>query len=159
VIVGAPAGARELRLRFPDPQLRDPTRVDLASGAASALGAGNRESAALTVRFATREPVTLLRLSRATALELEGIAERVEVSSDREMPVEEILRRLQASEDDQIRRLRHYQATNATTLRFQPGAGLQSIEATFEGEFFYRQGLGFDWAWAEPLHQRRSLAE
>ena len=64
----------------------------------------------------------------------------------RQMPVEEILRRLQAFEDAQSRKLDHFQATNTTHLRFQVGPP-GSIDATFEGDFFFRQGKGYDWAW------------
>ena len=69
--------------------------------------------------------------------------------SERQFPVEEILRRLQAFEDAQARRLRTYRATNTAHLRFQLGTASQSVETTFEGPFFFRQGGGFDWAWQE----------
>ncbi|HKI87317.1 MAG TPA: hypothetical protein VKA53_11300, partial [Thermoanaerobaculia bacterium] len=91
------------------------------------------------------------RLDRATAAELKGEAAEVTVTRAKEMPVAEILRRLQAFEDNQERRLDHYQAVNTTHLRFHLGASSQTIEATFEGAFFYRQGEGFDWAWQHFL--------
>ncbi|HJX28897.1 MAG TPA: hypothetical protein VJ885_13380, partial [Thermoanaerobaculia bacterium] len=59
---------------------------------------------------------------------------------------EEILRRLQAFEDAQDRRLENYRATNTTHLRFQPAAGTQTIEATLQGPFFFSD-TGIDWAW------------
>src|SRR6185295_6569547 len=60
---------------------------------------------------------------------------------------EEILRRLQAFEDAQGRRLDHYSATNTTSLRFQPVAGAQTFEATLQGPFFFSPKTGSDWAW------------
>lgn len=147
VLVANPEGSDELALTFPDPQLRDPVRVDLATGETAELWAPRAGADGLRFRVADPGAALLLRLSRASAAELEGIDEEVTVASERELPVEEILRRLQAAEDDQARRLRHYQAVNATTLRFQAPSGVQSIDATFEGEYFFRQGEPFDWAW------------
>ncbi len=143
----APSASKPLVLSFPDPQLKAPQRIDLASGAATALAEPRRSATATEVRLAKPQPVELLRLERPSAAELEGVAEVVTVASEREIPVEEILRRLQAFEDSQARRLLRYQAVNATTLRFQAASGTQAIEATFEGEFFFRQGQPFDWAW------------
>jgi hypothetical protein len=53
-------------------------------------------------------PVTVLRLGRAGVEELgevAGVEERLEVASERQIPVEEVLRRLQAFEDAQARRV------------------------------------------------------
>jgi len=147
VIAAAPAGVDELRLRFPDPQLKDPVRVVAEPRSEVPLASARRTAEALLVPIADPAPVEVLRVERASIEELEGIAEEVTVATDRQMPVEEILRRLQAFEDGQSRRLRHYQAVNATTLRFQAAAGVQAVEATFEGEVFVRQGQPFDWAW------------
>jgi len=136
-----------LVLTFPDPQLRAPVRIDLATGAAKPLAEPRRSSGAIELRIVRPQPVEILRLERPSAAELEGVAEEVTIASEREVPVEEILRRLQAFEDGQSRHLVRYQAVNATTLRFQAASGVQAVEATFEGEFFFRQGRPFDWAW------------
>jgi hypothetical protein len=146
VVVAAAEGTGEVPLRFPDPQLRDPVRV-LPDGEAVPLASARRTSDALLVRVADPAAVEILRVARASIEELQGLAEEVTIESARQMPVEEILRRLQAFEDGQNRRLRHYQAVNATTLRFQAAAGVQAVEATFEGEVFVRPGQPFDWAW------------
>ncbi len=150
VVVAAPAGSDELALSFPDPQLRDPARV-LATGEVVPLGSARRTATALEVRVADPAPVELLRVGRASIQELEGVAEELTVAGARQMPVEEILRRLQAFEDGQSRRLRHYQAVNRMTLRFQAASGVGAVEATFEGELFARQGQPFDWAWQRFL--------
>ncbi len=141
------AAAKPLLLNFPDPQLKTPVRIDLATGAATALAEPRHSATTSELRLTKPEAVELLRLARPSAAELEGVTEEVTVASERDIPVEEILRRLQAFEDSQARRLLRYQAVNATTLRFQAASGTQAIEATFEGEFFFRQGQPFDWAW------------
>ncbi|MEO8197629.1 MAG: hypothetical protein ABI689_13020 [Thermoanaerobaculia bacterium] len=141
------AAAKPLVLTFPDPQLKTPLRIDLTTGAATAMAEPRRSATSSELRLTKPDAVELLRLARPSAAELEGVTEEVTVASERDVPVEEILRRLQAFEDSQARRLLRYQAVNATTLRFQAASGTQAIEATFEGEFFFRQGQPFDWAW------------
>ena len=147
VVVANPEGRDELALAFPDPQLREPVRIDLATGESRPVAALQVAPDGLRFRVPDPGPAVLLRLSRLTAAELEGIDEEVTVASERTPPVAEILRRLQAAEDDQARRLRHFQALNATTLRFQAPSGAGSIDATFEGEYFSREGGSTDWAW------------
>ncbi|MCB1034364.1 MAG: hypothetical protein KDD47_11090, partial [Acidobacteria bacterium] len=150
VIARAKEGATELDLLFPDTQLKRPARLDAATGEAQDLFGQQRTDDGLKVSVSEPTPVTLLRLERMTAAEiegLEGLEERVNVADERQMPVEEILRRLQAFDDAQNRRIQHYRATNTTHLRFQFGTGVQGLEATFEGDFFFRPGKGFDWAW------------
>jgi hypothetical protein len=145
VIVRAPEGAAALDLRFPDPSLRRPTRFSYAPGR---VVPPSGEVTGATLRLRVEEPgrVAVLGLERATAEEREGVAEQVTVAGQRDMPVEEILRRLQAFEDAQDRRLENYRATNTTHLRFQPAAGTQTIEATLQGPFFFSD-TGIDWAW------------
>ncbi len=139
--------AKPLVLTFPDPQLKTPMRIDLVTGAATAIAEPRHTATSSELRLSKPEVVEILRLARPSAAELEGVAEEVTVASERDVPVEEILRRLQAFEDQQARRLLRYQAVNATSLRFQAASGVQAVEATFEGEFFFRQGQPFDWAW------------
>lgn len=147
VIVDNPSAAPELTLTFSDPQLRSPGRVDLASGESRPIFDQRRTAEGLTVTLVEPGPVALLHLERMTAAELEGLEEKVTVESERQLPVEEILRRLQAFEDAQARKLQRYQATNTMHLRFRLGNGVTTIEATFEGDFFFNRGQGFDWAW------------
>lgn len=153
VVARAPEEGGPLVVRFADPQLRRPARVFTASGEVQDLFGLTvlPDGAGIELRIADPEPVTLLRLDRATAAELEGVEERIQVEEQRTIPVEEILSRLQAVEDAQQRRLDHYQAVNTTNLRFQPSAGAATFEATLRGDFFFRQGEGWDWAWQEFL--------
>jgi hypothetical protein len=145
VIARAPEGSRELALRFPDPTLRRPTRFPYTAARVTPP-TGQATATGLDLRVEDPGPVAVLGLERQTVEERKGVAEKVTVAGQREMPVEEILRRLQAFEDAQDRRLDHYSATNSTSLRFQPAAGSQTFEATLEGPFFFSK-TGTDWAW------------
>lgn len=145
VIAETVPGSDQVQLYFDDPQLRTPTRVDLASGEEGTVYGQRRTTRGLVLPIEEPGPVVLVRIERMTAAELEGLEERVEVGGERQIPVEEILRLLQAFEDDQARRLTHYQARNIFHLRFQSGGA--SIEAAYEGEFFFQRGEGFDWVW------------
>ena len=145
VIAETPAGSEQVELVFDDPHLRSPYTIDLTTGEEGAIFTQRRTATGLVLPIADPGPVVLLRLVRMSAAELKGLEERVEVEGQRRMPVEEILRRLQAFEDDQARRLTHYQARNTLHLRFQSGAA--GIEAAYEGNFFFRRGEGFDWVW------------
>lgn len=145
VIIRAPEGASALDLSFPDPGLRRPARFPYEPGPV-VPPSGRVTATGLDLRIEGPGRVAVLGLERATAEEREGVAERVDVASQREMPVEEILRRLQAFEDAQDRRLDTYSATNTTHMRFQPAAGTQTIEATLQGPFFFSDS-GIDWAW------------
>jgi len=142
-------GAREqqLQLRFADSQLRAATWVDLQTGAVHAIPNQRRDSQGLSVTVDDPGPVVLLRLDRPSAAELAGFEAELGVDADREIPVEEILRQLQASEDDQARRLDHYQATRTLHLRFQASQG--AFEASYSGDFFNRLERGFDWVWKD----------
>ncbi|MDH3254619.1 MAG: hypothetical protein OEM62_06480 [Acidobacteriota bacterium] len=144
----------ELALEFADSGLRDPALLDAATGEAIPQWGVTRSQDSLRVKLVAPTPVVVVSLQRMTAEELEGIAgleEEVTVEDTRQLPVEEILRRLQAFEDAQARRVENYVATNTTHLRFQAGTGAQSVETTFAGGYFYRRGEGFEWAWESFL--------
>jgi len=145
VIARTPDGAAALALRFPDPTLRRPTRFPYAAGRVTAPTAQVTANG-FDLHVDNPGPVAVLGLERETAEERKGVAEKVTVAGQRDMPVEEILRRLQAFEDAEDRRVDHYSATNTTSLRFQPAAGSQTFEATIEGQFFVSK-TGTDWAW------------
>lgn len=146
VIALAPAGASDLTLLFPDPYLRRPSRFPYTFDKVGPP-AGEVKDDALEVRLDNPGRVAVLGLERATAAEREGVEEKLSVATERQMPVEEILRRLQAFEDAQDRKLETYSATNTTHLRFQPAAGSQTVEATLQGPFFFDEKTGSDWAW------------
>jgi hypothetical protein len=150
VVVRDPSEGDAVKIEFSDAQLRGPTRIDLETGTALGMYGGVRSNRGFELQWQTDSPVSLLRLERLTAEEIEGIEgleEQLTVTSDRQLPVEEILRRLQAVEDAQNRRLSTYKAVNTTHLRFQ--IGTQGVEVTFQGEIFFRRGEPYDWAWQE----------
>ena len=148
VIVHHPLREEEISLTFSDKHLRGPQQIDPKTGETLDMYGGLRGPTGYELNWQPTEVVTLLRLERPGAEEIEGVSgleEEVTVLSSRQLPVEEILRRLQAVEDAQSRRLHTYQAINATHLRFQ--FGTEGLEVTFAGELFYQQGVGYDWAW------------
>ena len=148
VIVEHGRDTQEVSVRFSDRNLRNPSRVDPTSGESLDMYGGVRSQTGYELRWEPTEDVTVLRLERPGAEEIEGIQgleEEVTVVSERLLPVEEILRRLQSVEDAQNRRLETYRATNTTHLRFQ--FGTEGIQVTFQGELFYRRDQGYDWAW------------
>ncbi len=146
VIALAPPAAQTLSLSFNDPELRRPVRFPIG-GQKVTPPSGQVAGGALVLQVPSPGRVAVLGLDRPTAAERQGVAEKVTVSSEREIPVEEILRRLQAFEDAQGRKLEHYSAVNTTSLRFQPTTGVQAIEATLQGPFFFDPKTGADWAW------------
>ncbi len=147
LVVDASLDSDRAELVFSDTGLADPVLVS-ADGSTRELSA-QRTARGLVVTVVNPPPVAVLRLSRLSAAELGGFAEEVDVASLWQMPVEEILRRLQVFEDRQTRRIDHYEADKTMHLRFSAGAGTGSIEAAFAGEFFFRPETGFDWAWRQ----------
>ncbi|MDX1384479.1 MAG: hypothetical protein R3190_12580 [Thermoanaerobaculia bacterium] len=147
-----PAFSDERTLTFPDRFLARPVLLGATADQDRSVAMRRREDR-LEVTVGTVAGAAILRLERMSAAEiegLEGLEDQLTVAGERQMPVEEILSRLQAFEDDQSRRIRHYQATNTSHLRFQ----LQStatLETTFRGPFFFERGKGYDWAWEEFL--------
>lgn len=154
IAVSSAAGSpSELVLHFADPSLRRPTRFPFAAGnvAPPSGRVTQPPDAGLEVRIPDPGPVVVLGLERLSAAERQGVAEKVTVASQREITVEEILKRLQVFEDAQGRRLQQYTAINTTHLRFQPNSGAASIEATLTGPFFWSGEGTADWAWESLL--------
>ena len=148
VIVETASVGQDISLTFSDRQLRSPERLDLETGEAFGMFGRIGSSGGYELQWQPQQSVSMLRLVRPGAEEIEGISgleENVTVVSDRVLPVEEILRRLQAVDDAQSRRIQTYQGINSTHLRFQ--FGTEGLEVTFQGELFFRQGYGYDWAW------------
>jgi hypothetical protein len=148
VIVTTSPDRDRSELVFDDRTLRSPSRVDLVTGEMTVLRDVRRTSRdGLAVTVDGRGEVVVLGLERRPIEELNGFDERIDVLDERQIPVEEILRRLQAFEDDQERKLDHYQAINTLQLRLQAEHG--SIEVAYRGDFFFRRDQGFDWVWKD----------
>lgn len=140
--------ATEAVVTFSDTSLRRPSRIDLETSESLDMYDGLRSTQGLELRWEPGQRVSLLKLERLTVAEREGdrsLEDQLTVLSERSLPVEEILRRLQAVEDSQARRLENYKGVNTTHLRFE--FGTQGVEVTFEGRLFYQKGRGNDWAW------------
>ena len=144
-VIAATTPGQGAMLFFADPQLKAPTLIDPETGEESTPFGQQRTARGLLVPVDEPGAAVLLRLERMTAAELAGLEERLLVEDERQMPVEEVLRRLQAFEDDQARRLDHYQARSILHLRFSSGGA--NVQAAYEGPFFYRRDQGFDWVW------------
>jgi len=152
VIVKKSPESETASLHFSDAQLKSPARIDPVTGEPLDLFGALPGKRGLELEISNPDPVTFLRLQRLTASEregIEGLDQRLTVVSERQLPVEEILRRLQAFEDAQHRRLHTYRALNTMHLRFEFAA--EGLEVTFEGPIFFRQGEGYDWAWEKFL--------
>jgi hypothetical protein len=134
---------------FTDASLQNPTRVEVNGSEAPVYG--RRGQAGLALRIPSDETVSIVRLERPSAADLGGFEDVVDVAGSRSIPVEEILRRHQAFEADQERRLQRYEAVYTQHLRYRPGSGLTPIEVSYRGPFFFRRGEGFDWVWDEFL--------
>ena len=150
IVVSPPAAGAPVTLSFSDRQLGSAARFDLATGETDLLFGGRRTRNGYELELAETDGPFVFRLERDLAVGLDGaesIEEALTVADTRQVPVGEILRRLQAFEDDQSRRIANYSATNTTSLRFQLGTGIQTVDVTFQGPFFFRQESGFDWAW------------
>ena len=148
VIVEHDADSVEAAVTFSDTGLRQPSRTDLETGQSLDMYGGLRSGQGLELRWEPEQRVSLLQLERQTVAEREGdrgLEDELTVVSERSLPVEEILRRMQAVEDSQSRRLENYRGTNTTHLRFE--FGTQGLEVTFEGRLYYQRGSGTDWTW------------
>ncbi len=147
VIVDRADGAD--RIEFADTTLRRPTQVDVITGSAAELFGVGRTANGLSIPLEGEGDTAILRLSRPDLAEMVGeggLSQEVTITTDRTMPVAEILRRLQANEDAQTRSLTHYEGINTTHLRFQ-GGGAQQVEVSFAGPLFVRRNEPYDWVW------------
>ncbi len=150
IVVSPPAAGAPVTLSFNDRQIGSAARFDPATGETDLLFGGRRTRNGYVLELTETDGPFVFRLDRDLAVGLDGagsIEEALTVADTRQVPVGEILRRLQAFEDDQSRRIANYSATNTTSLRFQLGTGIQTVDVTFQGPFFFRQEAGFDWAW------------
>jgi hypothetical protein len=147
VVVEPPADQLWVTLGFGDPQLRAPVRIDLQTGEEVPVSHVSRSARGMSVTVDDPDRVVLLRLERASVEEIDGFSARIDIAGERQMPVEEILRRLQAFEDDQVRRIEHYQATGALYLRVQTAE--TAVEVSYSGDFFFERGKGYDWVWQD----------
>lgn len=149
VIAQAEPEAPQMNLFFKDGQLRGPRLMSPVDGAAGTIFGQRRSGGGLLVPLEEPSRVSVVKVERMSAAELEGLEDEVLVDDSRQMPVEEVLRRLQAFEDAQTRKTDFYQARNILHLRFEVGTGTGGVEASFDGPFYFRRDQGFDWTWED----------
>lgn len=151
LVVEAPNTAGPVTVTIADGALRRPQAIAVAPGAAPQISGFRVGRDAVDVTLTGAQPLTILRLDRLSAKELHGEAESQIVIGERSLPVEEILRRLQAREDAQARRLAAYIANLTEKLRYRPGTEVETTEVTTSGAYFFKRGEAPDWVWERIL--------
>ncbi|MEM9406086.1 MAG: hypothetical protein AAGA81_08630 [Acidobacteriota bacterium] len=149
-VIAVTASEGTTTLSFSDRQLTSPSLLTPANSSKEDLYTGRRSGTGYSVDLDPSGTV-LLALDRNLAQldGVEGVEEDLTIEDARQMPVEEILRRLQAFEDAQARRLDHYSGINTMSMRFLFGTGVQGIDVTFKGNIFQETDQPADWAWEE----------
>ncbi len=146
LVVETPPGEGPAVIELDQGGLFMPQLVDLQTGEAVDIQRFRNMGNGYRLTVENPGPVLLIRVSRLGAADQDGVEEEITITGERQMPVAEILRRLQVFEDGQARRLHRYTAVQTEYLRFTiPSGG--AFEVTREGDFFYTEGEGFDWAW------------
>jgi len=108
--------------------LFQPELVDLTTGEIKPISRFRNLGNGYRITVDDPGPALLVRISRLGAADLGGIEEEITLTGERQMPVAEILRRLQVFEDDQARRLQRYAAVQTEYrrgLRLGLAAGLR----------------------------------
>jgi len=147
VVAEIESRASEIQLVFDDRWLESPVLTDLASGQDRPQYDIKRRHDGLALKIENPGEVFVLRLGRSPIEANDAFDQQIDVEAERDIPVEEILRRLQAFEDDQARRYEHFEATRTLHLRFQAVQG--AFEASYSGAFFFHREQGVDWVWQE----------
>lgn len=149
-VIAATAENGTTTLSFSDRQLTSPALLRPSDSSREDLYTGRRSGTGYSVDLDPAGTV-LLALDRNLAQldGIEGVEEDLTIEDSRQMPVEEILRRLQAFEDAQARKLDHYSGINTMSMRFLFGSGVQGVDVTFKGKIFQETDAPADWAWEE----------
>jgi hypothetical protein len=146
LVVETAAGDGPAVIELGEGGLFQPQLVDLLTGEVAEIQRFRNMGNGYRLTIEDPGPVLLIRVSRLGAAAMDGLEEEITITGEHQMPVAEILRRLQVFEDGQARRLHRYTALQTEYLRFTiPSGG--AFEVTREGDFFYTEGQGFDWAW------------
>jgi len=151
LVVEVPETAGPVTVTIADGALRRPQVIALTPGTAPKISGFRVGRDAVDVTLSGAQPLTILRLDRLSAKELQGAAEAQVVIGERSLPVEEILRKLQAREDAQARRLAAYIANVTEKLRYRSGTEVETTEVTTSGAYFFKRGEPPDWAWEKIL--------
>jgi hypothetical protein len=136
-----------LALRLGDASLERAERVALDGDGAVPVP-WRHQGDALEIEVELSGAVALLRVARRAPGGGESFAGEIDVTAASTLPVDVILRRLQAFEAAQARRLESWRAHNTTHLRFRPTSGrIDTVEVTIAGPLFVDPAAGSDWVW------------
>ena len=125
----------------------NPTRVD-AAGVRAVTDKGSRGGRFL-IGFPPAQTPYLVTVDRAEKPDANVTKEAIDVATERGITVEEIIRNHQAYEAYQESIQPRYIARNTTKLRFEIGAGAESLEAAIAGDYFSDPTGRADWVWQD----------
>lgn len=150
-VVAVPPGSRTdwSIISFPDDSLVSPARAD-AGGIAAITDAGRRGGSFL-IGIPPGDTAFSISVDRPAITDDSVTRETVEVSTERTLSVEEIIRNHQAYHAYQETIEPRYIARNETDLRFAIGPGGEVVETTIAGEFYFDPSGRSDWVWQEFL--------
>ncbi len=142
---GAQAGASIIALS--GDQFEHPRRVD-AAGEREITDTGHKGGRLLIGVRASAQPY-LVTVNRAEKPAKNVTREAIEISTNRGIAVEEIIRNHQAFKAYQESIQPRYIARNTTKLRFDIGTGSDAVEATIAGDYFSDPSGRSDWVWQD----------
>ncbi len=145
-----PAGSRESStiLSFGDPALKNPRRVD-ASGVAAITDTGSK-NARLLVGMPASGKAFAITLDRPRVADDSRTRETIDISTKKDISVDEIVRSHQTYHSWQGTLNTRYIARNETKLRFAVGPS-EAVEATLAGDHFFEGDRVSDWVWTDFL--------
>jgi hypothetical protein len=124
-----------------------PRRID-AAGEKDVTDTGRRGGRFLIGMPPGAQPY-LIAVDRAEKSDVNVTKETIDVATQRGITVEEILRNHQAYDAYQESIQPRYVARNTTKLRFEIGAGAESLEASIAGDYFSDPQGRADWVWQD----------
>ena len=124
-----------------------PRRID-ATGDRDATDTG-RKGGRLLVGMAPVKAPFLISVDRAEKIDANVTKETIDIATKRGITVEEIIRNHQAYDAYQESIQPKYIARNTTKLRFEIGAGAESVEAAIAGDYFSDPTGRADWVWQD----------
>ncbi|MEO8216365.1 MAG: hypothetical protein ABI718_04720, partial [Acidobacteriota bacterium] len=128
-------------------ELISPRRVD-ASGIKSITDTGQKGGRTLVGLPPVSAPY-LIVMDRPKLDESKVARESIDVSTERGITVEEIIRNHQAERAFQDSIQQRWTARDETSLRFSIGQGAESVEATIAGPYFFDPAGASDWVWQD----------
>ena len=150
-VVAIPPGSRTdwSIVSFPDDSLVQPARAD--AGGINPITDAGRRGGNFLIGIPPADTAFSISVDRPAITDDSVTRETVEVSTERTLSVEEIIRNHQAYHAYQETIEPRYIARNETDLRFAIGPGGETVETTIAGEFYFDPSGRSDWVWQEFL--------